>query len=292
MRTRSVLRASLSLFASLISVSEAIGQQPTPPPTPPVTLNKVAGNIYEIRGGRGANGGAYIGEDGVLLIDAKQDEASVKETLARVGELTKKPIVYVVNTHADGDHVFGNRFLPSSATFIAHENCRKEFFLASMRGDASDWNNPALAAFLPEVTYRDKVDIYIGAKRIELWHFGVGHTTGDTVVYFPDEKVAFLGDQFFTGRPQLIHAYKGGNSFGHVANLSKMLETLDAQHFCYGHGDMANRQGITAHIEQMRAMQAKIESLVKKNVAVEAVQKEFKENEATLVGVIYNELKK
>jgi glyoxylase-like metal-dependent hydrolase (beta-lactamase superfamily II) len=130
------------------------------------------------------------------------------------------------------------------------------------------------------------------AKRIELWHFGVGHTTGDTVVYFPDEKVAFVGDQVIPGRPQLIHAYKGGNSFQHVANLRKMLDTLDAQQFCNGHGDITNRKGITDHIEQMRAMQTKVESLVKKNMPVEAVQKEFKENEATLVRVIYNEVKK
>jgi cyclase len=182
MKISLVTAASLLLLACLISVSGAFAQQPAPQPAAPVTLSKVTQDIYEIRGGRGANGGVYVGEDGVLLIDAKQDKASVKETLVRVGELTKKPIVYVVNTHADGDHVFGNRFLPSSATFIAQENCRKEFLLPNMRGEASDWNSAALSAFLPEVTYREKMDIYLGAKRIELWYFGVGHTTGDTVV--------------------------------------------------------------------------------------------------------------
>ena len=285
-----VIAGRLSLLAGLVSVPGALAQQPPPPQ--PVTLNKIAENLYAVAGGMGANGGAYVGEEGVLLIDAKQNEASVKEVLARVGEVTKKPVVYVVNTHADGDHVFGNRFLPSSATFIAHENCRKEFFLPSMRGDASDWSNPALAAFLPKITYRDKADIYLGAKRIELWSFGVGHSTGDTVVYFPDEKVAFVGDQIFIGRPQLIHAYKGGNSFQHVTTLRKMLDTLDAERFYSGHSEVASRQAVQDHIAQMQAMQAKVQSLVQKNAPLEAIQKEFQGSEATLVGVIYNELKK
>jgi cyclase len=272
-------------------VSEARAQQAAQQPVP-VTLSKVSDNIYEIKGGRGANGGVYIGEDGVLLIDAKQDEASVKETLARVGELTSKPVVYVVNTHADGDHVYGNRFLSASATFIAHENCRKEFFLPNMRGEASDWSSPALSAFLPEVTYGEKMDIYLGAERIELWYFGVGHTTGDTVIYFPDEKVAFIGDQFFSGRPQLIHAYKGGNSFQHVTTLKRMLDTLDAQKFCNGHSDPGDRKAIADHIAGMQAMQAEVEGLMKKHVPLDAIQKEFKEDEATLISVIYNELSK
>jgi len=290
MKGHSISSALLLLVALLAPASSASAQQPQD--TPPVTLNKVAGNIYEVRGGLGATGGAYISEDGVLLIDAKQNETSVKQVLALVRELTAAPIVYVVSTHADGDHVFGNRFLPASATFISHENCRKEFALPNMRGEPSDWNDPALASFLPEITYRDKMDIYVGAKRIELWHFGVGHTTGDTVVYFPDEKVAFVGDQLFAGRPQLIHAYKGGNSFGHVENLSRMLETLDAQHFCMGHGTMTDRKGVQDHIDRMRARQAKVQSLVQQNMSLEAIQREFPEDEARLVEVIYHEVHK
>ena len=64
---------------------------------------------------------------------------------------------------------------------------------------------------------------------MELWYFGVGHTTGDIVVYFPEEKTAFLGDQIFFSRPQLIHAYKGGHSFEHVKTVTKLLEKIDAE---------------------------------------------------------------
>jgi len=45
------------------------------------------------------------------------------------------------------------------------------------------------------VTFRDKMEIHLGSKKVELWYFGVGHTTGGIVVYFPDEKTASIGDR-------------------------------------------------------------------------------------------------
>ncbi len=135
------------------------------------------------------------------------------------------------------------------------------------------------------------MDIYLGSKRVELWYFGVGHTTGDAVVYFPEEKTAFLGDQIFSGRPQLIHSYKGGNSFEHVKTLTKMLETLDAEKYCSGHSDIVDRNAIMKHINDMTAYQEKVMSLIKDNKPLEEIKKEFEENEARLIESIYNEIK-
>ena len=143
------------------------------------------------------------------MIDAKSDEKSVGEVIEKIRKLTENPITYVVSTHSDGDHVSGNKYFRKSATFISHENCRKEILLPGRNGAPSEWSRPELAAFVPSITFRGKMDLYLGSKKIELWHFGTGHTTGDIVVYFPDEKIAFVGDQIMFGRPQLIHSYKG-----------------------------------------------------------------------------------
>ena len=263
--------------------------QSSAPPAAPVTLQRVAPNIYMTVGGRGAQGGVYIGEKEVLLIDSKQDSASVAQVLAEIGKLTSNPVTWLVNTHADGDHVFGNRFQPKGVTFIADENCLKEFFVANMSGAPSDWNNPELKPFLPSVTYKDRMDLRVGAKKIELWHFGTGHTTGDTVVYFPEERVAFIGDQVFVGRAQLIHAYKGGSARGNVANLEQMLATLPAEKFVSGHSEIQDRAGVQNHIANMKAMQEKVRSLKAKGMALQDVQNQFAQNETTLVGVVYNE---
>jgi cyclase len=282
-----------SILVLVLLFSTSVFGQPyqVPVASSPVVAKQVAPNIYMFTGGRGANTGAYIGKKEVLLIDSKQDSASVAQVLAAIRKLTNAPVTRVVNTHADSDHVFGNRFQPAGVTFIAHENCLKEFFLPAMNGTPSDWNNPALKAFLPSVTYKDRMDLQVGAKRIRLYYFGIGHTTGDTVVYFPDEKVAFIGDQIFTTRVQIIHAYKGGSSFGEVAALEKMLSTIDARKFVCGHNDVIDRAAVRNHIARMKALQAKVRDLKMKGRSIEEVQKQFEQNQSALVQAIYNEIK-
>ncbi len=255
----------------------------------PVTLKNISGNLYEIMGGRGANGGAFIGENGVLVIDSKMDEISVKQTIDAIQKITDKPIKYLVNTHSDGDHIMGNRWFPKTVTFVAHENCRSDFFKENF-GRASDWGEPEFFPFVPSLTFINNMDIWMGNTKVELHYFGVGHTTGDCVVYFPDEKVAFIGDQFFSGRPQLIHSNKNGNSFEHVKTLTKMLETLDAEKFSSGHADIIGRQEIKEHIQTTVKRQQKVQELIAKNKTQEEVIAEFSEVETRLITSIFNEI--
>lgn len=279
----------LTLFIPLLLLSsQPFGQQREPAP---VTLEKISENLYQILGGRGANGGVYIGDNGVLVIDSKMTEESVDQTIAEIQKITDKPIKYLVNTHSDGDHIAGNQFFPTSVTIIAHERCREEFFHPRRDGEPSTWNDPELAPYIPSLTFRDKMDIYLGEKKVELRYFGVGHTKGDTVVYFPEEKTAFLGDQIFMGRPQLIHSYKGGNSFAHVKTLTKMLKNIDAKKFCSGHSDPIDRNTVEHHIQEMKSIQGKVKSLVEQGKSLEDVKKEFPENHGRLVESIFNELK-
>jgi len=270
------------LLVSLVSAQKQEVQE--------VQFNKISDRLFEIVGGRGARGGAYIGDTGILLIDAKMDELSVKQVIEKIKQISDKPIMYLVNTHSDGDHVLGNQFFPATVTMIAHENCRSEFFHPKPDGSPSNWNRLELAPFVPSLTFRQKMDVHLGAVKVELWYFGIGHTTGDIVVYFPQEKTAFLGDQIFLTRPQLIHAYKGGNSFEHVKTLTKMLDTLDAETFCSGHDDPVNRESVQKHIDQIKEMQKKVKSLIAAGNQLQDIKKEFNENEGPLIETIYNEI--
>ena len=277
------------LFFPILFISLSFAQQQK---VLPVNLKMISERLYEILGGRGAQGGIYIGDNGVLVIDAKMDKNSVDVTIEEIKKITDKPIKYLVNTHSDGDHIWGNQYFPQTVTFIAHENCREEFFHPRRDGTPSDWNKPELAPFIPSLTFRDKIDIFLGSKKVELWYFGVGHTTGDAVVYFPEEKTAFLGDQIFLTRPQFIHSYKGGNSFEHVKTLVKMLEKLDAEKFCSGHSEITDRKAIRDHINQMKKRQENVKALIEKNKILEEIKKEFEENETRLIEAIYNDIKK
>jgi cyclase len=257
--------------------------------TAPVTLQKITDNIYQINGGQGANGGLIVCETGLVVIDSKMDEESVNQTLEAIRGLTDKPIRYLVNTHSDGDHIMGNRWFPVTVTFVAHENCRDDFFKENF-GRASDWGEPEFYPFTPSVTFREKMDLWIGKELIELHYFGVGHTTGDIIVYVPEEKIAFIGDQYFSGRPQLIHSVKNGNSFAYVNTMKKMLEKLEAETFLSGHSDPVGRGEIKEHIRKMEDRQVKVKELIGQDKDLEEVLAAFDENESRLVTSIYQEI--
>jgi glyoxylase-like metal-dependent hydrolase (beta-lactamase superfamily II) len=256
----------------------------------PVSLQKISEHVYQVNGGQGSNGGAIIGENAVLLIDSKMDEESVDQTINAVKELTDKPIKYLFNTHSDGDHIMGNRYLPGSLVFMAHKNCRDDFFKENF-GRESDWDEPELYPFTPSVTFKKNMDLWLGNDKVEFYYFGVGHTTGDAFVYFPEEKVAFIGDMYFSGRPQLIHSIKNGNTFEYVSTMKNMLETLDAEIFLSGHSDPVGRDDIKKHLLLMVEMQDKVKELVKQGKTQDETLAAFEENEARLVTSIYNEVK-
>ena len=259
--------------------------------TPPLTVEKISDKLYQLIGGRGANGGMYIGDHEVLIIDAKMDQKSVEAIFTAVEGFTDKPVKYLVNTHSDGDHVNGNEFFPKEVIIIAHENSREEFFHPGRDGSASRWNDKKLQRFIPQLTFNDKMLLHLGGAPVELHYFGVGHTTGDIVLYFPEEKTAFIGDQVFFGRPQLIHSYKGGNSFEHVKTTEKLLASLEADYFCSGHSDIKTRADMEKHLEDFKNFQEKVKTLAGSGKSLQEIQAEFKPDEKNLVETIYSEIK-
>ncbi len=56
---------------------------------------------------------------------------------------------------------------------------------------ANPRGNPEL---LPTETYKNRLTIGKGKDRIELFHFGPGHTNGDTFVVVPSARLLFMGD--------------------------------------------------------------------------------------------------
>lgn len=63
--------------------------------TQPLEFKKISERLYEIVGGRGSQGGAYIGDDGVIVIDAKSDKKSVDLVIEGIGKITDKPLKYI-----------------------------------------------------------------------------------------------------------------------------------------------------------------------------------------------------
>ena len=255
----------LALFILSFSFSSFITAQQQEPA--PVKASQVKRNIYEVKGGRGANSGFFIGEKEVLVIDAKMTEDSAKQMIAEIKKLSTNPIKYVILTHSDGDHVNGLVGFPQDVIVVAHHRTRKDMDQA--------FKDPRQRFYLPSLTFSEKLKLYSGNRTIKLFHFGPAHTNGDVVIYFPDEKVAFLGDLLFLGSDPLIHRHKNGSSFGLVKTLKNILK-LDADSFVHGHGDIASRSDVEGLIKSLEEKQTKIKALVEEGKSLAEIKKIFK----------------
>lgn len=254
----------LTVFILFFSLSSSIIAQQQEPA--PVKATQVKGNIYEVKGGRGANTGFFIGEKEVLVIDAKMTEESAKKMIAEIKTLTSSPIKYVILTHSDGDHVNGLVGFPPDVIIVAHHQTAKDMDNA--------FKDAKLRSYLPDFTFSEKLKLHFGDKTVKLFHFGPAHTSGDIVVYFPDEKVAFIGDLLFLGRDPLVHRHKNGNSFGLVKTLKSILK-LDADTFIHGHGDIASPGDLEGVMKSLEEKQMKIKALIKEGKSLEEIKKIF-----------------
>jgi glyoxylase-like metal-dependent hydrolase (beta-lactamase superfamily II) len=247
-----------------------LGMSQQPPQSAAATVHQVRDGIYMVKGGSGANTGFFIGKTSVLAIDAKMTTAASKDEIEEIKKLTTNPIRIMVITHSDGDHVNGLDGFPDGMKIIAHARTKKDMEEAFKEAPLQ-----ALQSYLPNQTFTDSAfALSLDGESIRLFYFGPAHTSGDVIVYFPAQKVAFVGDLVFIGRDPLIHRQKGGTSFGLVKNLKGIL-ALDADTFIPGHGEILSKKDIEGLMMSIEEKQEKIKALVHEGKTLDEIKKAF-----------------
>ena len=166
-------------------------------------VQEVADNLYMLANaasvegmGGGGNTAIFVMADGVALVDTKIYGYG-QDIIAHVAGITDKPITTVINTHTHFDHSGGNVELPDTVEFVVHENTRAQMARPSCEPvtncDAFKGDN---AQYLPRTTYSERLSLYSGPDQIDLYHFGRGHTDGDTFVVFKTARTMHTGDMF------------------------------------------------------------------------------------------------
>jgi len=234
------MRKSAALFAFVVFVffSFALRAQ-----SPDFTVKKVGDGIYAAigtDGGKaGSNAGFVVGSNGVLVIDTFISVEPARALLAEIRKITSLPVRFVVNTHYHLDHTGGNAvFSEAGATIVAHKNLRawlRTENLKFFRDPKPEQKAMVEALVLPDETYSDAVDIYLGSRHIQV-RYMLGHTGGDSVVIVPEAGVVFAGDLVWQKHlPNLIDA----TTSDWVKTLEKLLAEHPSATFVSGHGDVA-----------------------------------------------------
>lgn len=198
--------------------------------------------------------------EGVLAIDAPYTRALAAAVRAYAARLTPQPIRWVVSTHYHGDHILHLEAFAPPAAVLGHARTRENIarYAESERAHFSRLF-PALAAEyaaaripLPDVTFTDTLTLYLGGREVRLWYPGPAHTSGDTIVELPSERLAVVADILSTG---VLPVARSADLAGWIAALER-LEHLPLDTIVPGHGPISSRRDLATmrgYLEAVRA---------------------------------------
>jgi glyoxylase-like metal-dependent hydrolase (beta-lactamase superfamily II) len=208
-----------------------------------------------------SNAGLIVDGDQALLVDTLFDLKLTEAMLSEMRRATAAAelIKTLINTHANGDHCWGNQ-LVEGAEVITSRSSAEEMaevpaaMLAQAMQMAPDMG--ALGAYLlrifgdfdfdgiglvaPTRTFDGELTLHVGDKQVQLTEVGPAHTQGDILVHLPQDRVVFTGDILFINGHPIVWA-------GPVSNWIKACDRImemDVDVIVPGHGPITDKQGV------------------------------------------------
>jgi cyclase len=287
--------------------SHALGQREE------LSLHPVGGSVY-VMTGAGCNVVFRATDEGVLVADSGEKPALADKVIAKIREVSDKPIRYLVFTHYH--HIVGAEGFPQSAIVIAHARTRdniplyrktlSELFeknigeLEEKAARLTSEKNPDLEKVetqinlrkkqlegikqqtdvLPQLTFDRSITIFLGGQRVELLYFGPGHTDGDVLVYFPEEKVLYVGDLLYTnGWVPRLDGDAGASVDGWLEILGRVAE-MDVDTIVPGHGEAVGKEGFIkiskVFSEYLIDLKAEVKKYIEQGSSLEEMKKNLK----------------
>ena len=209
-----------------------------------------------------SNAGLVAKNGESLLIDTLYDLDLTREMISALRSVAPEAerIDYLVNTHDNGDHWFGN-MAAGAGEIISSEVCARAMaaFSPQIMADFlkaaptmgklgeflircfSKYNFDGIEPVLPTRTFNKELSLKVGDLEVNLIEVGPAHTGGDVIVHIPAARTVFAADILFIGGHPIMWA-------GPVANMIKAIDTiinLDPEYIVPGHGPVTDIQGAT-----------------------------------------------
>jgi len=166
--------------------------------------------------------------DGLVVVDTKNlGEANYNQLMDQIKTVSQAPVKFAVVTHVHQDHA-GNidSFIKAGAKVVANENLKKNL---------ETYTSPQGKPGTPNELYAKDYTIKLGGVEVQVHHYAAGHTSGDSIVYFPDLKVVSMGDELASNGGNCDYG-QGGSILEWAKSLGEVLK-LDADTFIPGHGN-------------------------------------------------------
>jgi glyoxylase-like metal-dependent hydrolase (beta-lactamase superfamily II) len=188
----------------------------------------LGGNVGVLRTGRGS-----------VIVDTMTFRMQGERIREEAERLTGREAAVVLNTHHHRDHTHGNPGFPAGTRIVSTQRTRE--LLDAF--DASYWSGSA-AESLPNETFDTTHEISLGGKTVRASFLGRGHTSGDLVALFVEDRVIHLGDLLFNHRYPRIDLEAGGSIEQWIGTLDRVLAMDGYDRVIPGHGALTDREGI------------------------------------------------
>lgn len=222
-----------------------------------ISFTEVGKGLWAFTAEGDPNSGVIIGDDSVMIVEAQATPRLASKVIEKVREVTDKPISHVVLTHYHAVRVLGASAF-NAQQIIMSETARS---MVVERGQ-EDWDSefgrfprlfqghesiPGLT--WPTQTFKGRMSVYLGNRRVDLMQLGRAHTAGDIVIHVPDENVMFTGDivEYHSA------CYCGDGHFGDWGKTLDNIAAYDVDAIAPGRGDaLVGRDQVNAGIASTR----------------------------------------
>jgi glyoxylase-like metal-dependent hydrolase (beta-lactamase superfamily II) len=227
-----------------------------------------------------ANSG-LINRGGGVVIDTQSDLPHARQMIEMFSKVWPAMPKRVINTHEDGDHVWGNQLF-EGAEIIAHRLVAErmqhvanpEEFQKLMQGISNpttrqalqavhpglvaavqqlmeDYNFDGIELVLPTTLFDTRYELDLDGTEVHVIYVGPCHQVGDTIIHVPKERVVFAGDVLF----------RQCTPMGWVGTYKKWFQCIDLlldlnpEVIVAGHGPLCGVEGATemkAYLQYVR----------------------------------------
>lgn len=200
-------------------------------------VERVSDDVHAIFG-LGGNAAVLRTESGAVVVDTLTFRMQGERVRELAERLAGGPVQAIVNTHYHAEHTHGNPAFPAGTRVVATERTLDHL----RERDDAYWRGEA-ARLLPGETFATRHEMRIGGKTIRSFHPGRGHTDGDLVTLFVEDRVLVAGDLLFGGRYPRIDLEGGGSVREWGSTLERVMD-LEFDRVIPGHGPVTDRAGL------------------------------------------------